>query len=397
MGKRYTKQKKYLAINSKLKYFAFLVAYFLLYIFAKLFYGKKHNWIICERGNDAQDNGFIFFKYLVNNHPNLKPFYLIKKESVEYNKIIQSGRAIQYGSIKHFLMAIGCPVKISSHLFGYAPWVQMSTYFRRNKGKDIHVFLQHGIIKNHHEGLYADVCKSLDLFVCGAKPEYDFIYNEFHYKNDVPQYTGLARYDLLIDYETNNQIVFMPTWRAALSNVSDDAFIKSEFFKNWSSLINNEKVKQCCKENNLTIKFYLHYSLQKFSHLFKGNEVVKIVNFGEEIVQNLLKESKLLVTDFSSVYFDFGYMRKPVVYFQFDEATFNDEHYTKGYFDYRRDGFGDVCLKTEEAADSIIKIIKSNFVVEDKYLKRMDANFIYRDNKNCERIYNRICELLEKK
>lgn len=162
-------------------------------------------------------------------------------------------------------------------------------------------------------------------------------------------------------------------------------------------MIKNEDLIQCCKKNNLTIKFYLHYSLQKYSHLFKSNDVVKIVLFGEEVVQDLLKESRLLVTDFSSVYFDFGYMRKPVVHFQFDESTFNDEHYTKGYFDYRRDGFGDICLTVDGTVDSIIKVIQNNFDVEEKYLKRMNANFAYRDNKNCERIYNRICELRDKK
>ena len=387
----------YLKIKSRCKYSIFLFLYFILYPFCKLLYGRKNIWLICERGNDAQDNGFIFYKYIAHKHTEIQAYFLINESSPEYSKVSMVGRVVNFCSFKHFLMAIGCSVKISSQLFGYAPWVQMNTYLRRNKTKDKHIFLQHGIIKNHHEGLYGDVCKSLDLFVCGAKPEYDFINNNFHYKNDVPQYTGLARYDLLIDFKTKNQIVFMPTWRAKLSNASDEDFLNSDFYQYWSRLSNNVELMNICKNNNLIIKFYLHYSLQKYSHLFNGNEVVKIVRFGEEVVQDLLKESKLLVTDFSSVYFDFGYMRKPVVYFQFDEATFNDEHYTKGYFDYRRDGFGDVCLKTEEAAYSIIKIIENNFAVEDKYLKRMDANFIYRDNKNCERIYNRICELLEKK
>lgn len=389
--------KNYLKINSKIKYLLFLVVYYICYPLAKLFYGRKKNWLICERGDDAQDNGFIFFDYVVKSHKEIAPTYVISKNSREYTKVKTIGKLVEPGTLKHYLMTIGCPVKISSQLFGYAPWVQLSLYYRRNKTRDIHVFLQHGVIKNTHEGLFGNVCKSLDLFVCGAKPEYEFIFKEFHYKNDVPQYTGLARYDLIMNYQTKEQIIFMPTWRTSLSRINNDAFVKSDFFKNWSSLINNEKLIQSCKKNNLIIKFYLHYSVQKYSHLFKGNEVVKVINFGEEVVQDLLKESKLLVTDFSSVYFDFGYMRKPVVYFQFDEATFNDEHYTKGYFDYRRDGFGDVCLKTEEAADSIVKIIKNNFAVEDKYLKRMDANFIFRDNKNCERIYNRICELLEKK
>lgn len=387
----------YLIIKSKSKYFLFLFLYFILYPICKLLYGRKNNWLICERGNDAQDNGFIFFKYLVDYHPEINPIYIIKKTSPEYQKVKQTGKLVEFQSFKHFMMVIGYPVKISSNLFGYAPWVQMTTFFRRNKTRDVNVFLQHGITKNYHEGLCSDNCRAIDLFVCGAKPEYDYILNHFRYHNSVPQYTGLARYDLLIDFKTNNQLLLMPTWRSKLSNVSDWQFIESDFYKEWTGLINNPCLLEKCKKTHLNIKFYLHYSLRKYSHLFKGNDIVKIVNFGEEVVQNLLKESKVLVTDFSSVFFDFGYMRKPVVHFQFDEATFNDEHYTKGYFDYRRDGFGDVCLNLDDTVNSIIKVIDNDFAAEDKYLQRMENNFIYRDANNCDRIYRRIMEIVETK
>lgn len=390
-------KNKYLLIKSKSKYCIFICLYFFLFPISRLLYGRKNNWLLCERGNDAQDNGFVFYKYLTENHPEINPVYLIKRDSPEYDKISRIGKKVEFGSVKHLLLVIGCPVKISSSLFGYAHWVPLSKYYRRNKTKDIHVFLQHGVIKNIHEGLFGDVCNSLDLFVCGARPEYDFIYNNFHYKNSVPQYTGLARYDLLADFKTHNQIIIMPTWRASLNGMDDDSFLDSSYCKSWLSLINNKQFIQLCKNNNLMVKFYLHYSFQQYSHLFKGNDVVNVVNFGDESVQDMLKESKLLITDFSSVYFDFGYMKKPVVHFQFDEDTFYDEHYTKGYFDYRRDGFGDVCLKTSEVIDSVSKLISNNFCVEKKYLDRMNNNFIYRDTKNCERIFNRICELINKK
>ena len=50
-----------------------------------------------------------------------------------------------------------------------------------------------------------------------------------------------------------------------------------------------------------------------------------------------------MLTDYSSVAFDFAYLRKPIVYAHFDkEAFFSGEHsYTAGYFDYERDGFGE--------------------------------------------------------
>ncbi len=382
--------KGYIKIKSIPKYVIFLCLYFFLYPLCKLFFGRKSHWLICERGNEAQDNGFVFFKYLVENHPEIKPVYLLRKTSKDYEKVAKIGKVVEFGSIKHFMMAIGCPTKISSHLFGYAPWVQMTTYFRRNTTHDRHIFLQHGIIKNLHEGLFGDVCKSLDLFVCGAKPEYDFVLSNFHYRDGVPLYTGLARYDLLDNHTTKNQLLFMPTWRTKLAMVDTDCFLKSDFYKEWNKLVNNSLLLETCKNHNLNIKFYLHYSLQNYSKLFKGNDVVKVIGFGEEEVQDLLKDSKLLITDFSSVFFDFGYMNKPVVYFQFDEDTFYDEHYSKGYFDYRRDGFGDVTLNADDAVKSILGLINNNFKPRNDYLERMSSNFVYRDNKNCERIYNAI-------
>ena len=270
--------KNYLKIKNKFKYFIFLCIYFLLYPLAKILYGRKRNWLICERGYDAQDNGYFFFKYLNEKHPEVNSIYLIKSDSSDYKKVSNIGKKVKFGSFKHFVMAIGCPVKISSHLFGYAPWIQMSLFLRRNKTHDVHVFLQHGVIKNEHEGLHGNVCKGLDLFICGAKPEYEFIKDSFEYENNAPVYTGLPRYDNLNEFQEKNQILFMPTWRRELDNVSTEEFIKSNFYKNWTSLLNLEVLKQICSCNNLFVKFYLHASLQKYSSLFHETEKVKINN-----------------------------------------------------------------------------------------------------------------------
>lgn len=380
----------YLRIRSKFKYFVFLCLYYFLYPICHILYGSKNNWLICERGDDAQDNGYVFYKFIRENHPEIRITYLIKKNSKDYSKVASIGKVVEFGSFKHFLMMIGCPVKISSHLYGYSPWICSTLYYRRHKTHHKHIFLQHGVIKNLHEGLFGDVCKSLSLFVCGAKPEYDFIYNEFHYKNDVPQYTGLPRHDLLDDYKCINQILYMPTWRVKLATVSDEEFLQSNFYFNWNSLINNKTINLLCKDNNLKIKFYLHHTLQKFSHLFVGNEVVDVVSFEEQSVQSLLKESLLLVTDFSSVYFDFAYMKKPMIYFQFDEDTFYDEHYHKGYFDYIRDGFGEVCTTIEDVVSSIASIIDKNFDMENKYQFRTYNYFTLEKGFNRERVFKAI-------
>lgn len=386
-------ENKYTKIQSKFKYFVFLAMYFSLYPICKLLYGRKKNWIICERPDEAQDNGFIFFKFLRQKHPEINAIYLIDKKCGQYSNVAKLGKTVQFGSIKHLMLLIGAPVKISSQLFGYAPWVQFKTYYRRNKAHGTHVFLQHGITKNLHEGLYGDTCNSLKLFVCGAKPEFDYIFKEFHYKNEVPQYTGLPRFDLLNDYKTQNQIILMPTWRANLDSKSDEEFQKTPFFINWMKFINNEVLNEFCAKNDIVIKFYMHHSFKKYLHLFNGGKAVKIIKFGEESVQNILKESKLLITDFSSVYFDFAYMNKPMIFFQFDEDSYYAGHYAKGYFDYRRDGFGKVCITEEETLDEFFNIVNNNYQVESVYQSRSSKYFVYRDSNNCQRVYDAIVKV----
>ena len=351
------KNNPYLYIRSKIKYAVFLCIYFSLWPFAKLLYGRSKNWLICEREHDAQDNGYVFFCFLASKHPEIKCTYLIDKKSADYKKVCLIGNTVQFGSIKHFLMVLGCRVKISTHLFGYSPWVQLTTYYRRNKTRDIHVFLQHGITKNYHLGLSRESCNGLSLFICGARPEYEYILKEFNYNNDVPQYTGFPRYDFLNSLKPKQQILIMPTWRANLVNMSDDEFIKTNYYSCWKETIENSELMAIAQKNKLAIKFYLHNSFQKFSHLFKNNQIVNVITYEEETVQTLLKESLFLITDYSSVFFDFAYLTKPVVYYQFDEDDYYSNHYEKGYFDYRRDGFGDVCVDIEQVIESISRII----------------------------------------
>ena len=60
----------------------------------------------------------------------------------------------------------------------------------------------------------------------------------------------------------------------------------------------------------------------------------------------MLKESSMLITDYSSVFFDVAYMHKPIIYYQFDRDAFRQGHYQEGYFSYD-DGFGPVAFDTE--------------------------------------------------
>ena len=379
-------------IVSKVKIFLDLFRVILCLPLGYFLYCIKNIYIISERGTDARDNGYHLFKYIVKNHPEVKIYYIIDKKSSDYNKVALLGRVIDYRSWKHVLYYITARKKISSHIMGYAPglpyYFQKLQRYLKVPGK--HIFLQHGVIMNDPVDLHADQAY-MDLFVCGAKTEYDFVKNIFGHPEGVVKYTGLARYDNLYGHTAKDEIVIMPTWRKYLSNLNQEEFVQTEYYLHWDEVLRDPQLTGLLRENNIKLFFYPHYELQKFVNCFQYNdENIVIANFDDYDVQQLLVNAKLLITDYSSVFFDFAYMKKPCIYYQFDKERFCSQHYKKGYFDYAENGFGETVASKAELLEAIKESISLNFTPKSKFLKRMDDFFELHDNHNCERIYDAI-------
>ena len=113
MSEYIKENKEYLKIDNKFKYFIFICLLYFLIPVAYLFYRRKNNWLICERPNNAQDNGFFFYKYLRKNHPEINAIYLIKKSSPFYDKVSKLGKCVEFGSFKHILMILEFSVNVT--------------------------------------------------------------------------------------------------------------------------------------------------------------------------------------------------------------------------------------------------------------------------------------------
>ena len=110
-------------------------------------------------------------------------------------------------------------------------------------------------------------------------------------------------------------------------------------------------------------------------------------------VQQLLRECDLLITDYSSINIDFAYMKKPLLYYQFDYEMFRNGQYGEGYFNYERDGFGKVCLNQQDLLGSLKEIIREGFRMPSQYCSRADGFFTFHDKNNCKRNYEAICKI----
>ena len=368
-----------------------------------MFIKKQDLWIIAERFNEARDNGYNLYKYIEENFEDKNVYYVIDKNAEDYKKFQNISNVIQFNSFKHHIYYWISSKLISTHINGYIPNEKAYKYIHKiipHKGKKI--FLQHGIIKDYLPQLLYKNTK-LDLFVCGAKPEYEYIKKEYGYPKNHVKYLGLCRYDNLNDNILKNQILIMPTFRMqyyiekyqSLTEEKKKQFLNGQFYKKYMELLSNDRLINELKKTKTQLVFYPHYEMQKYLNLFKEgiSQYIKIANSNEYDIQNLLKESKLLITDFSSVFFDFAYMEKPIIYFQFDKDEYRDKHYKMGYFSYESDGFGNIETKTEELIDKILQYMYNDYKVENEYIVRKNKFFLYRDNDNCKRNYEAIKEI----
>ena len=83
--------------------FFVLIFAFPVSLFVRIKNKKNPIWLICELRENARDNGYHFFKYVRENHPEVNCYYAINKNSKDYKKIYQYGNIIQFGSFKHWV------------------------------------------------------------------------------------------------------------------------------------------------------------------------------------------------------------------------------------------------------------------------------------------------------
>lgn len=378
--------------------FIFRCAYFV----SKLWF-QKPVWIISDRVNAAGDNGEAFFKYLQNNKSEQSSnYFAIQKTSPDYEKIKKIGRVIDRDSWFYKLLFLHADKIISSHAddFVINAFGKKQRFLRDLFGFD-YVFLQHGITKDDMSGWLNKYNKNIKVFVTAANDEYESIVNgNYYYKSHNIALTGFPRYDLLKS-TPENKIILAPTWRKGLSTEVNESnerpyskyFKQSDYFKFYNGILNDEKIKSALRRYNSTIEFYLHPSHLPQLKDFSGSERVKIMDFPYEY-KKAFREGSLLITDYSSVAFDFAYMKKPVIYAQFDKKDFFGSHiYQEGYFSYEENGFGPVVDVYDDLVDQIINTMKNSYKMDNRYKTRVDGFFAHTDKLNSKRVFEAILEV----
>ena len=317
---------------------------------------------------------------------------MTKRKSIRKdNYLSKNTNVLVYGTIRHITYLFLAHVFIYSHSPRDIIFRKLLPLFGK---KQKQIFLQHGVtgFKRINDFYNQRYINKPDIYIVVSDLEKSILTEHFGAEEKKIRITGFARYDKLkngAESKTPKQIAYIPTWRDWIKKAG---FLDSKFYKQGSSFMMDNSLAQLLEQNNLIFKFYLHKNMKEYLSFFESNNArIQFVEFGQESVQKLIIESSLLITDYSSVSWDFFYLDKPVIFFQADLDDYLK--YRGSYLNFNKDLFGDYADSKITLVELIKFYIDNNFQIKEKYKKLKPKLFNYSDILNCNRIYQEIVRL----
>lgn len=372
----------------------------------------KDAWVFIDRAEDADDNAEHVYRWVSKHHPEVNAWFLMQPGTADWHRLTAEGFRLMAPGTQRRLLLLNAAVIVSSHSEmehgGFDPQV-----YRRYRNWRF-VFVPHGISKDdvsHWLGR-----RAFDVFAASCPGEYASMVDDgtpYPFTSREIKATGFPRRDKLLELVEKlpadgvDTLLIMPTWRAGFvdsrSAARDDtermaAFAASPFCQTWRTLLADPQLQALAQKHNKKLAFMAHPNLVPFLAAFSIPSHIEVLTKENTKFIPLLSHCVGLITDYTSVAFELGFLRRQVFYFQFDREAFygGDHNWRPGYFDYDRDGFGPVSFTKETLMEQLSTFFANGCQPQPEFLKRMVAAMPEdgRDQRICERVYTEIMAIL---
>lgn len=201
---------------------------------------------------------------------------------------------------------------------------------------------------------FVNYFRKYDKFISSSEYHTNIIKNSFLYRGEVVE-SGLPRFDKMYQPNAENiltklgisknkkVILYAPTFRK-----------RGEFEIPFDA----KKLLEAYGENSLLIvkPHYLNYLTKKDKNIIDGSEI--------EEINDILKEIDLLITDYSSLIFDYTLLKKPMILFHYD---YNEYTENRGFYFELKNYFDDNIVDTKEKLYQKVKNINSLKTSNEKF------------------------------
>lgn len=351
----------------------------------------KNIWLIGEKPMQAISNGWAFFCYMREQHPEQPVYYIIDEQSQDYKKALafDGDYIVPFKSKKYIELLFAAKVL----LFTERPY---DLYPSRSPMPVNMIRSKKILLQKHVLGL-EDVKETLgytakpfpvDLVLASSKTEERFLQQTLHYPENKIRLTGLARFDALLEEsiadETPHQITFYPQEYQFGHRIPKEAV--REHAEAFLAYIRNKDFANFLTKNQLTAAVALPKGMTEYAERFE--QAGCVVTLQEKShPYALLNESQLFITDSHPLAFDASFKGVPVLFYQ-PELLFQKEVSDSTLrHTYLNELPGEIATSQDSLLYMMQQIAEDDFKQSRKNRQKADALLQYPDTQSCDRIY----------
>lgn len=174
-------------------------------------------------------------------------------------------------------------------------------------------------------------------------------------------------------------ILYAPTWR-------DNQFYEKGKYK-FTLDLNIDKLKETFNDEYIII-LRMHYLI---SENFNLNQYEGFAfDFSDyEDIRDLYLISDVLITDYSSVFFDYANLKRPIIFYTHDIEMYRDN--LRGfYFDFEKSTPGPLVKTTEEVIDTLININQTNIEETSSFIPFYNYFCYLEDGRATQRVVDQV-------
>lgn len=367
---------------------------------------RKDIWIFgAWYGQKFSDNCSVFFKYISKNYPEIRCIWLSREKELVKTIKTQGFEAYFVNSLSAiYFSMLAKAVFVSSGKKDINPFfINGSCWFQLWHGSPLKKISLDDRYTNPN-GLRENIKKKFFPFIYEFNYHYsissayifsDKLASAFNLEREKVLLTGYPRNDLLFSgkmdplikkwkqkFNDPKVITYLPTFRSEVEKI--DLFGDYQF--------NGEDFQNFLKEHNALFVTKGHFV---DSFLSPKSDFDRIIHLSDKEVKEvylLLKDTDLLLTDYSSIYFDFLLTQKPVIFTPFDLKQYLS-HHREFYFNYQDIVGGPVAKNWPEVLEEL-KVIFDNDSFESIRMEKNKVFNHFHDGQNCDRLFKEVVNVL---
>lgn len=355
------------------------------YFLSKFIRAKNIALFYEKEAKKFEESASVLFERLIEKgYKNI--YYVIDRDSEHYCLIDEKYKAniIHKFSFKHYLYFFKADCFLGTEAMGHAIELRIRNRYalkRIYESKYKYVFLQHGItymlsLKSSYRSIFkknGSFPKKGKVVVSSLLEAEHFVeYGNFKFKD--LYISGLPKFDRSRRNERPEKIVIMPTWRPWDYNIIRINPLESSYFNFIIRIF-----EQIPKEYLNKVVLLPH---PLFKETLPKNELSKYIP-EHFVYDNILKETSVLITDYSSISYD-AFYRGANVIFCWEEKDYCMSCYNNTLLLNDDNVFADVSYEYEDIGDLIRK--NYNTVQSPEYIARFRKIVEFHDNNNTDRL-----------